>query len=79
MNLYVTEIQAISPTDGILKTYCGPEVPGITTQDAQEYCEKNGLGYCKVIGLLIAEIPCKPGTHEPDWSKMTDYDNERNN
>lgn len=55
MDLYVTEIQAISPKDGKLKQYCGPNVPGISFADAQEYCERNGLGYCKVIGILVQE------------------------
>ena len=79
MKQYVTEIKAISPVDGELKTYCGPEVPGISFSDAQAYCENNGLGYCKVIGELVAEIPCKPGTHEPDMSKIVHYDSINNN
>lgn len=79
MNLYVTTIRAISPIDGELRSYGGPNVPGISFADAQAYCENNGLGYCKVDGLLISEIPCKPGTYEPDWDKMTDYENERLN
>lgn len=79
MNIYATTVQAISPIDGELKKYCGPNVPGISEQDARDYCENNGLGYCHIEGLLIAEIPCKEGTHDPDWSKMTDYENIRSN
>lgn len=74
MKLYVTEIIAIRPSDGEMITYCGPEVPGLTAQDAQDYCENNGLGYCKVLGELICEIACKPGTHEPDFNNMIDYE-----
>ncbi len=77
--IYVTEIKAICPHSGDLKTYCGPNVPGISIETAQEYCEMNGLGYCRVIGELIAEIPCKEGTYEPDFNKMVDYENERLN
>tara|TARA_R110002167_G_scaffold81296_2_gene222675 strand:+ start:11054 stop:11293 length:240 start_codon:yes stop_codon:yes gene_type:complete len=73
MNLYTTIIKAICPNDGILKTYGGPNVPGITFKDAEMYCEINGLGYCKVDGLLISEIPCKEGTFEPDWDNEIDY------
>ncbi len=73
--IFVTEIRAISPIDGELKTYGGPNVPGINEQTAQEYCEMNGLGYCKVTGQLISEIPCKPGTYEPDFEKKVDYEN----
>ncbi|KAA5532672.1 hypothetical protein F0919_17990 [Taibaiella lutea] len=74
MSLYTTVIRAISPIDGELKTFLGPNVPGISISDAQNYCEKNELGYCKVDGKLIAEIPCRPGTHEADWKKMVDYE-----
>lgn len=73
MKLWVTEIKAKSPIDGSLKSYCGPEVPGITLEDAQQYCENNGLGYCWVLGELIMDIPCKEGTHEPDWNNAVDY------
>lgn len=78
MNFYTTIIRAISPIDGKLKTYCGQNVQGISIADAQAYCENNGLGYCKVDALLIAEIPCKNGTFDPDMDNMIDYDNRLN-
>jgi hypothetical protein len=56
MNLYTTLIQAISPITGELTLYAGPNIPGISFNDAREFCERNGLGYCKVDGLLEAEI-----------------------
>ena len=28
---------------------------------------------------IVAEIPCKPGTLEPDWCKMIDYEIIQNN
>lgn len=61
-----------------MRTWCGPNVPGISFEDARAYCERNELGYCKVIGELIAEIPCKPGTWEADWDKRVDYDHDLN-
>ena len=79
MNLYVTEIKALCPHTGEMKTYCGQEVQGISLEDAQNYCDTNGLGYCKVIGLLVAEIPCKDGTHEPDWDNEVDFENKNIN
>lgn len=79
MDLYVTTVKAISPVTGELTTYSGPNVPGISFKDAQDYCENNGLGYCKVEGLLVAEIPCKKGTYEPDFDKTVDYDKQRLN
>lgn len=79
MKLWVTEIKAVKPSTGELINFCGPEVPGINLQDAQNYCENNGLGYCKVIGELIAEIPCKEDSCEPDFENMADYENTQLN
>lgn len=73
MNTYTTTIKAICPNDGTIKTYSGPYVKGITFEDAENYCQTNGLGYCKVDGILISEIPCKEGTQEPDWGKRIDH------
>lgn len=73
MHLYVTTIKAISSSDGELHSYIGPNVPGISVKTAQEYCENNGLGYCKVDGILVSEIPCKKGTYEPDWENKIEY------
>jgi hypothetical protein len=59
MKQWVTEIKAIDPVNperGII-TYAGPEVPGNTHQEAEQYCQENGLGYCKVLGTLEAEFP----------------------
>jgi len=74
MNQYTTTIRAVCPYDGEIRTYSGPNVPGISFRDAQDYCQRNGLGYCRVNGLLISEIPCKPGTWEPDWGGKVDWD-----
>lgn len=78
MKWFVTEIKAIDPLTGELKTWCGPHVPGIDFTDAERYCAEN-LGFCKVIGELVAEIPCKEGTFEPDWGNMIDYETQRGN
>ena len=53
MNFYTTTIQAINPHNGELTTYMGPCVPGISLGDAQEFCDRNDLGYCKVHGILV--------------------------
>lgn len=76
MNIYTTTIKALCPNDGTLKTYGGPNVPGITFKDAENYCELNGLGYCKVDGLLISEIPIKDGI--PDFKNSIDYNTNLN-
>lgn len=80
MKLWETEIMAIKPSTGELTRFMGPHVPGINIKDAIDYCENNGLGYCRVTGgILVAEIPCKEGTHDPDYNKLIDYENTRNN
>lgn len=73
MKLWTTSIKAIDPYTEQMKNWCGPNVPGINKADAEFYCELNGLGYCKVVGELIAEIPCNKNC-EPDFSKMIDYE-----
>ena len=76
MKLYCTEIKAIDPVDGELKTYGGPRIPAISFQDAEDYCHNNGLGYCRVIGVLMAVIPTKEDGITPDWENRIDYSND---
>lgn len=71
MKTFVTTVSALCPKTGELKTYCGPHVPGISIEDAKNYCEQNGLGYCKVEGELVAVV-------EEDRT-IIDYDNAQNN
>lgn len=73
MKQWVTEFWAIDPRDGQLKKWCGPHVEGLTMATAQQWCYDNA-GHLVVVGELISEIPCKPGTYEPDWTKKVDYD-----
>lgn len=79
MKYWVTEIKAKSPIDGSMRAYGGPDVPGETIEEAQDYCENNGLGYCWVLGQLIMDIPCKEGTFEPDWDNATNFDEDEEN
>lgn len=72
MKKYLTEIRAVSSKDGELHTYAGPEVPGISFKDAEDYCQRNGLGYCKVIGEYIADVCAVTG-------KIIDYESIRLN
>lgn len=73
MKWFLTEIKALHPITGEMKTWAGPNVQGISETQAQQWCIEN-LGYCKVVGELIAEIPCKEGTYEPDFKNMVDYE-----
>ena len=79
MNLYTTEIIAICPTTGELLKWGGPRVPGISFKDAEDFCQRNGLGYCRVKGKLVADIPTTENTASPDWSQMKEYGNENLN
>jgi len=67
MKLWVTEIRAIDPKDGELKTYCGEIVPGDTQESAQQYCDDNELGYCKVLGQLVDD-----DWAEDPWIRITE-------
>ena len=53
---YTTEIVAICPISGHLVRWCGPYIEAESFEDADNYCQENGLGYCKVTGLLVEEI-----------------------
>jgi hypothetical protein len=79
MKKWLTELRAIDPGTGELKTWCGPDIEAPTATLAREYCDNNGLGYLTVIGELLVEIPCKEGTNEPDWDNMVDYEKEQLN
>lgn len=78
MKIWLTEFKAPDARTGVIKTWCGENVEAPTSDLAQEWCYKN-RGYLKVIGELVAEIPCKEGTYEPDFNKMIDYENRQLN
>jgi hypothetical protein len=72
--MWTTEIKAI--VDGKVKTFCGPNIEAPSKGLARQYCQLNGLGYCKVTDQLISEIPVKDGG--VNWDKRKDYDYELN-
>jgi hypothetical protein len=77
MRRFTTSIKAIDPTDGELKSWCGPTIEAISWTLAEDYLLNNGLGYCVVDGMLIAEVPVKDDI--PQWDKLIDYDVINNN
>lgn len=80
MKKWTTIIYAKDPcSDGEVVEFNGPVIEAFTARLAHEYCQNNGLGYCYISDELAAEIPCKPGTLEPDWDKMVDYEDPQNN
>lgn len=78
MKKWVTEIKALEAATGQMKKWCGPNVEAPTHELAQDWCDNN-MGYLKVVGELVCEIPCLPGTHDPDWENMVDYDVQQQN
>lgn len=53
---YLTELIAIDPQDQELKIWAGPRIWAESKEKAEEYCQRNGLGFCKVIGEFDSEI-----------------------
>lgn len=76
--IYATEIRAIDPTDGELKTWAGPHVRALTWGMAERWCQAH-MGYCRVVGELVRTVPSKPGTLEPDWRRAVDHSTARDN
>lgn len=72
MKTWGTEIKAIDPKDGVLKTWCGINVQAPSRKLAQEWCDNNGHGYCKVTDELIMEISANS-------DEVTDYTLPQNN
>ena len=54
--LWVTEIYARNSVTGEMAYFAGPRVPGKTREEAEEFCNTNGLGYCKVVDRFVMEI-----------------------
>lgn len=56
MKHFTTSIRAFDPQTNEMKLWCGPNIPAPTPKLAREYCDNNGLRYCKIEGELVAEI-----------------------
>ena len=54
-------------------------VKAFTKEKAQELLDKYNYHYLVLGDEIVAEIPCKPGTLEPDWNRMIDYEIIQNN
>lgn len=69
MRFFTTELQAIDPIDGLLKTWQGPHIQAISFADAEAYCNNEGMGYLKVTGILLKEVDDETG-------ETIDYSND---
>ena len=54
--IYLTEIKAIHPKTGEIKTWAGIKVNASSWEAAERTLEEKGFGYCKVIGTLQDEF-----------------------
>ena len=71
--IFLTELIAKDPLTGELKKFGGPDIEAPTWSIAQQYCQDNGLGYLKVVGKKVAEIPTDDN-YNPQFDKMVDYE-----
>ncbi len=60
---FTTEIEAIDPIDGVLKTWSGQNIEAGSIDEAIDFCQNNGLGYLKITDELVAEIPFHISEH----------------
>jgi len=74
MKFWVTEIRAQDPETERMTTWMGPNVPGSDIHDAEAFCQRNGLGYCKVVAELDASYPCKANSTFSDFTHATEYE-----
>lgn len=54
--IWLTEIKAINPDTGELCKWSGPRIEADTMNEANDYCNRNGLGYCHVVGKFVMDI-----------------------
>lgn len=73
---FVTEIDAINPATGEMCKWQGPHIEAISESHARIICDTTGLGYCKVVGRLVAEIDCGDGTIDTNFERIADYSND---
>lgn len=78
MKKWSTQFKAIDAKTGQICTWHGETVEAPTWELAQEWCYNN-RGYLFVVGELIAIIPCKEGSYDPDFDNKTDFENINNN
>ncbi len=74
MKLWETKMQVLNQETKQLVWVEGMRVKEATRERAQKILDKYNYHYLVLGDEIVAEIPCKPGTARPDWSRMVDYD-----
>lgn len=72
MKKWTTQIRAICPITNELRTFEGPLITAPTAKLAQDFCQQNGFGYCKVGDECVAVLNNKT-------SEYTDFNIQQNN
>ncbi len=80
--IFLTQLRAIDPGDGLLKTWAGPEIPAASWEEAEQYCREN-MGFLSVIGEGIGQdeawaggpVQCPLCAHE--WVSVRPATTER--
>lgn len=52
---FTTSIMAIDPNNGEFCEWDGPTIEANSWHEAERYCQENGLGYCKIVGIKVME------------------------
>jgi len=68
--IFITSIEAIDPETNELKVWAGPSIVAKSWDSAEKYRVENGLGYCKIVGMAIAEIEINGTVHRVDDPKL---------
>lgn len=79
MKRWSTEMQVINQETKEPVWVEGMAVIAFTREKAQQILDKYDYNYLVLGDEIIAEIPCKPGTFDPDWEKMIDHEAIREN
>lgn len=79
MKLWDTQMQVLNQETKELHWVEGMRVRPFTREKAQSILDKYDYHYLVLGDEIVAEIPCKPGTYDPDWNKIIDYEVIRDN
>lgn len=76
MMKFVTEIEAKHPKTGEILRWAGPHIEAISESHARIICDNRGLGYCKIVGRLIAEIDFPGKDKAIEFTHVQDFSND---
>ena len=79
MKIWSTEMQVLNQKTKELHWVEGMRVKAFTKEKAQEILDRYNYHYLVLGDEIVAEIPCKEGTFDPDWNRMIDYEIIQNN